>query len=219
MTNQQYAEIIKDCSFYKDIIDNFANKAVKRNKAIRFFDDIVERQEPSTWIDYTATWSTTPQGEEYWMEINDRWMEFVCDGGVDFGIIEKWYKKSAPAMSTKKVEDYTREDWIKVFKSCSFYKAVAKYYDPDFFSGGKNLNDFLKTCDMPNFISDAFDFEETEEGYDYWFEMSERWRDCLWNKRLNTIAEYYTPTQETQQGESFSVTMPKNKPIVLNFAI
>lgn len=44
---------------------------------------------------------------------------------------------------------------------------------------GMSVPDFLYRTEPANYISGAFGFADTREGYDFWFELSTRWSKIL----------------------------------------
>jgi len=44
---------------------------------------------------------------------------------------------------------------------------------------GRSVFDFLFRAEPVNYISGAFGFADTSEGYDFWFELSKKWIKIL----------------------------------------
>lgn len=66
MTKEEAYELIQKQNWYKLFI-----KTMESNGKI--FNDSYRSHFATDWIDYAFTWRNTPQGREYWANINSKW--------------------------------------------------------------------------------------------------------------------------------------------------
>ena len=66
MTKEEAYKLIQKQNWYKLFIKVMETRG-------KIFNDAYRLNCTENWIFYAFTWSRTPQGREYWAEINNKW--------------------------------------------------------------------------------------------------------------------------------------------------
>lgn len=116
---------------------------------------------PKTYISMAFTWSETGN-KEYWSSLEDKWLQELEDSEVQDKMEMPEFQHAAPM---KVVDAFTKN-----FKE----------------QRGIDINTWLQEHGSDkSLVGTAFNWSKTEEGFDYWYKVSE-----VWERLCKKIEEY-----------------------------
>jgi len=116
----------------------------------------------------------------------------------------------------------SKEEIIELFQTLSFYDDFVEnyesrdcgwYYCP--------VYEFLSDHSVDEWIDEAFSWESSAEGNEYWDDINLVWNDFCENDYDIKRIEGYLPKKEEDREipESFHITLQKKNTISLNFEV
>jgi len=82
---------------------------------------------------------------------------------------------------------------IKIFKrflkETKSYKLFFKYYNCEFMSGEPSVIQYMKNISPQEVINEAFDWESSRMGFNYWNDLSKKW--TLFHRRATILPLEY----------------------------
>ena len=78
---KQFIKFLKDNNVYGLYILNFRNRSHSTTpffkRQINIFKDFIEDEKPETFFIHSFKWEQTPEGFEFWCDIDDLWLELL----------------------------------------------------------------------------------------------------------------------------------------------
>ena len=72
----QFYSFMQDLAAWDNFVQVFASKIGRRSSGYDTIEDYLKATEKYSFIDHLCSWAKSPQGQDYWRKINEKWRKF-----------------------------------------------------------------------------------------------------------------------------------------------